>query len=116
MTVSEHQPTSPSAAVGIGNKAAATIDRLGEQVKFGHQAWLERLREMQDVETAFMTELLATHDPNVALKICNRWIGKRLELLTADSKAFTGFWMDLVMTAAGGALPPPVPNARGEDA
>lgn len=77
------------------------IHSLGEQVKFGHQAWIERLREMQAIETQFTRELLAARDPNAALNVCNRWISKRLELLTADSKAFTGFWMDLIMTAAG---------------
>jgi hypothetical protein len=90
-----------SGSAGIG-----TIDRLSEQVKFGHQAWMERLRVMQEVETAFAKELLATRDPNEALRVCNRWIAKRLELLAADSKDFTGFWMDLVMTAAGGPRPP----------
>lgn len=75
---------------------------------------MERLREMQDVEAAYTKELLAARDPNEALKICNRWIGKRLELLTADSKAFTGFWMDLVMTAAGGRVA--VPPQKSEDA
>lgn len=88
-----------------GLPGAGTIDRLSEQVKFGHQAWMERLREMQDVEAEYTKELLAARDPNEALKIGNRWIAKPLALLTADSKAFTGFWIDLVMTAAGGTQP-----------
>jgi hypothetical protein len=95
---------------------AAAIDRLNAQVKIGHQAWLERLQEMQAVESEFTKELVATRDPSAALKICNRWIAKRVELLTADSKAFTGFWMDLVMTAASGPHTPAEPAQKGEDA
>lgn len=94
----ESQTSNASEFPGTGK-----VDRLSEQVQFGHKAWIERLQEMQAVEAAYTKELLATRDPNEALKICNRWIAKRLELLAADSKAFTGFWMDLVMTAAGGA-------------
>jgi hypothetical protein len=99
-----------------GFSSARTIDRLSEQAKFGHEAWMERLREMQNVEAKYTKELLAARDPNEVLKICNRWIGKRLELLTADSKAFTGFWMDLVMTAAGGTQPLRAAPHKGEDA
>lgn len=89
------------------------LDRLSEQVSIGHQAWIERLEQMQAVEVAFTKELLATRDPNEVLKICNRWIAKRLELLAADSKAFTGFWMDLVMTAAGNGRDPD--SSKGRD-
>ncbi len=102
-------------SIAAGLPGAAAIDRIGEQVKLGHQAWMERLQEMQAVETEFSKELLATRDPNAALKVCNRWITKRLELLTADSKAFTGFWMDIVLTA-GGAQTPATAKAKGEDA
>jgi hypothetical protein len=104
------------ASLAASLPGATAIDRLSEQVKFGHQAWMERLREMQAVEAEFTKELLATRDPNAALKVCNRWITKRLELLMADSKAFTGFWMDLVMTAASGAQTPAAPSSKGEDA
>ena len=77
---------------------SGSISRLQEQLQVGHLAWLERLQEMQAVEAAFAAELLVTTDSREALKVCNRWIAKRLELLTSDSKAFTGFWMDLVVT------------------
>jgi hypothetical protein len=89
---------------------AGAIDRLNQQVRLGHEAWTERLREMQTVEAEFTRELLSTREPGEALKVCNRWIAKRLELLSADSKAFAGFWMDLVMTAAGGS-----PNSTSSD-
>jgi hypothetical protein len=104
-----------SEPVSVSSSGPATIDRLSQQVKFGHQAWMERLKEMQAVETEFTRELLATRDPSAALKVCNRWMAKRLELLTSDSKAFTGFWMDLVMTAAGGAPAAGNPPAKSED-
>lgn len=97
-----------------GASPSGITHRLSQQVKFGHQAWMDRLRVMQDVETAFTKELLATRDPNEALKVCNRWIAKRLELLATDSRDFTGFWMDLVMTAAGSAQLPGAPPKRGE--
>jgi hypothetical protein len=93
-----------------GVPGTGRFDRLSEQVQFGRKAWIERLQEMQAIEAAFTKELLATRDPNEALKICNRWIAKRLELLAADSKAFAGFWMDLVMTAAGGTQFPGEPK------
>ena len=102
-------------SIARGFPGAAAIDRLGEQVKLGHQAWMERLQEMQAIEAQFTKELLATRDPAEALKICNRWIAKRMELLTADSKTFTGFWMYLVMTAAGGSQAT-TPTPKGEDA
>lgn len=109
-----NQKTQASLATGL--PGAAAIDRLGEQVKMGHQAWMERLQEMQAIETEFTKELMATRDPSAALKVCNRWITKRLELLTADSKAFTGFWMDIVIAAAGGAQNPAPSKAKGDDA
>jgi hypothetical protein len=95
-----------SAAGSPTTRGAATIDRLGEQVRFGHQAWLERLREMQDVEAEFVKEILEVREPTAALKICNRWIARRLALLGGDSNAFAGFWMDLVMTASGSTSVP----------
>lgn len=106
-----NEKSQPGATSPGGN---GTLDRISEQVKFGHQAWMERLRTMQEIESSFAKELMATRDPNEAIKICNRWIAKRLELLAADSKDFTGFWMDLVMTAAGGLQPPAAPK-KGEE-
>lgn len=106
-----NEKADPSTATGLAR--SGTIDRISEQVKFGHQAWMERLRTMQEVEAAFGKEVLATRDPSEALKVCNRWIAKRLELLAADSKAFTGFWMDLVMTAGGGVQPPGTSPKKG---
>lgn len=103
------------AANATGLAGVGTIERLNQQVKFGHEAWMERLRVMQEVEATFAKELLATRDPTEALKVCNRWIAKRLELLAADSKDFTGFWMDLVMTAAGGLRPPGMPSKKDEE-
>jgi hypothetical protein len=91
------------------------LDRLSDQVKIGHQAWIERLKEMQAVEAEFTKEIMATREPSAVLKICNRWIAKRLELLTADSKAFTGFWMDLVMTAASSGRKPVSGSPNVED-
>jgi hypothetical protein len=93
-----------------------TIDRLSDQLKIGHRAWVERLKEMQAVEAEFTKELMATRDPSAALKLCNRWISKRLELLAADSKVFTGFWMDLVMTAATGGQKPASRPSKADDA
>lgn len=110
----ENRPASAAGSAFV--HAAATIDRVGEQVKLGHEAWLERLREMQDVEAEFVKEILEVQEPAVALKICNRWIARRLELLGADSKAFAGFWMDLVMTAAGCSVSlPGGPERLGND-
>jgi hypothetical protein len=106
----------PQTVAGTSFPGAAAIDRLNEQVKMGHQAWMERLQEMQAIESQFTKELVATRDPSTALKICNRWIAKRVELLAADSKAFTGFWMDLVMTAGSGPHTPAGPTQKGEDA
>jgi hypothetical protein len=114
--MTESNQKSPTALAGSFPGAAA-IDRLNEQVKMGHQAWMERLQEMQAIESEFTKELVTTRDPSAALKICNRWIAKRVELLAADSKAFTGFWMDLVMTAANGPHTPVGPTQKkGEDA
>lgn len=101
-------------ATAKGFPGRETVDRLTEQVKFGHRAWIDRLQEMQAVEAEYTRQLLATREPAEALKICNRWIAKRLELLTADSKAFTGFWMDLVMTAAGSPRPPETPSTGAD--
>jgi hypothetical protein len=113
MTGSNPKSQSPTTA---GFPVTGAFDRLNEQVKVGSQAWMQRLQEMQAVEAEYTKELLATRDPTEALKICNRWITKRLELLAADSKAFTGFWMDLVMTAADGAEARSTPAAKGADA
>jgi hypothetical protein len=97
----------------MGLPGTRAFDRLKEQAKFGHQAWMERLQERQAVEAAYAQELLAARDPNQALQLCNRWIAKRLDLLTADSKAFAGFWMDLVVTAAGGGKGPAGSKEQG---
>lgn len=112
--------TGSSERPGLSNAGslpgASALVRLTEQVKLGHQAWMERLAQMQAVEAEFAKELTATQDPAEALKICNRWIGKRLELLAADSKAFTGFWMDLVVAAAGELPSAGTQTKKGEDA
>lgn len=105
----------PASADGAASRVTPTIDPIREQAKFGHQAWLERLREMQDVEAEFAKELSANKDPKIALRVCNRRIAKRLEPLTADSKAFAGFCMDLVMTAAGSAASTSAPGQKGDD-
>jgi hypothetical protein len=109
------QKSASAATTGSPSPHDGTLGRLNEQVKLGHQAWVERLQEMQAVEEEFAKELLAARDPAEALRVCNRWIGKRLELLSADSKAFAGFWMDLVVTASGTRRPGNAP-AKGDDA
>ncbi len=114
--VSGPQPHGRPSAGDAATSAPSTLDRIKEQASFGHDAWVQRLAEMQALEVEFANELLATKDPKIALQLCNRWIGKRLDLLAEDSKAFAGFWMDLVMMTAVSLPPVTASDKKGNDA
>lgn len=96
--------------------AFGTVSLLSEQLKTGHQAWLSRVKEAQAVEAAFAKELLASREPTEAVKVCNRWIAKRFELLAADASAFSSFWTNLDTITMNSSEIPAASTTKSADA
>jgi uncharacterized protein with von Willebrand factor type A (vWA) domain len=69
---------------------------LFERLQTMHRLWLERQREIRQIESDFGTKLLASKTPPEAATICNEWMAARLERVTSDQKTFTNAWLGLI--------------------
>src|SRR5882757_8197711 len=69
---------------------------LFEQMRDMNRSWLERLREVRQLESEFGSRLLVGKNPAEAAAIRNNWIAKRLQSLAAEQQIFTTAWLGLV--------------------
>ena len=71
---------------------AALFDRMRRM----NRSWLERLREIHQIESEFGARLLAAKSPADATTVCHEWMAKRLETVASEQQAFTTAWLGLV--------------------
>jgi hypothetical protein len=79
--------------------------RLFDRMQDMNRTWLERLREIRQIEAEYGSKLLAAKTPSEAATICNEWMAKRLETVANEQKAFTTAWLDLFSDMAISAAP-----------
>jgi hypothetical protein len=61
-----------------------------------NQSWLERLREIRQIESKFGARLLAAKTPSEATTIYNEWMAKRLETVASEHQVFATAWIGLI--------------------
>jgi hypothetical protein len=66
------------------------------------RSWIERLRDVHQIEQDFGARLLAAKSPAEATSICHQWMAKRLEAVASEQKAFTSEWLGLVSDTIDG--------------
>jgi hypothetical protein len=72
---------------------------LFERMQDMNRSWLERLREIREIEADFGAKLLTAKSPSEATTICNEWMAKRLETVASEQQTFTTAWLELVWDA-----------------
>jgi hypothetical protein len=93
--------TEPTDFIGLNNN-------LFERMRDMHRSWLERLREIRQIESDFGTGLLIAKSPSEATAICNEWMTKRLEIVVSEQQTFAAAWL-----GAPGAPKAPLPSGLG---
>jgi hypothetical protein len=97
----------PSDLMGFNNK-------LFERMKDMHRSWLERLREIRQIEAEFGTRLLTAKNASEATAICNEWMTKRLETIASEQQIFAAGWLGLISDATR-MTPATSASASGHD-
>jgi hypothetical protein len=69
---------------------------LFDRMRRMNRSWLERLREIRQIESEFGARLLAANSPAEASTVCHEWMAKRLETVASEQQAFTTAWLGLV--------------------
>jgi hypothetical protein len=88
--------------------------KLFDRMQDMNRTWLERLREIRQIEAEYGSKLLAAKTPSDAASICNEWMAKRLETVANEQKAFTTAWLDLFSDMAISATPTQAVKAAAE--
>ena len=84
--------TEPADLMGFNNK-------LFERMRDMHRSWLERLREIRQIEAEFGSRLLTAKNASEATAICNEWMTKRLEIVVSEQQTFAAAWLGLISDA-----------------
>src|ERR1700677_2796006 len=88
--------------------------KLFDRMQDMNRTWLERLRELRQIEAEYGSKLLSAKTPSEAASICNEWMAKRLETVANEQKAFTTAWLDLFSHMAISATPTQVAKSAAE--
>jgi len=95
-------------------EATAFNDSLFERMQAMNRSWLERLRDIRQIDSEFGGKLLTAKSASDATIICNEWMAKRLELVASEQQAFTSAWLELLSHASKSALEK-LPNGACSD-
>jgi hypothetical protein len=79
-------------ATSFSSFNAALFDRM----RVMSRSWIERLREVHQIEQDFGARLLTAKSPAEATTICHQWMARRLEAVASEQRAFTSEWLGLV--------------------
>jgi hypothetical protein len=102
------------------NKMTEPADFIGfnnnffQRMRDMHRSWLERLREIRQIESEFGTRLLIAKSPSETTAICNEWMTKRLEIVVNEQQTFAAAWLGLISDATK-ATPAISAGAPGHD-
>jgi hypothetical protein len=81
-------------------EATAFNDGLFERIQAMNRSWLERLRDIRQIDADFGAKLLNAKTASDATIICNEWMAKRLEIVATEQQAFAIAWFELLSHAA----------------
>lgn len=73
---------------------------LFERMQDMHRSWLERLREIRQIESDFGSRLLNAKNPPEAVLVCKEWMTKRLEIVAGEQQKFATDWVGLISEVA----------------
>jgi hypothetical protein len=74
---------------------------LFEQMRGMHRAWLERLREIRDLELDYGSRLMAAKNPSEAVSFCSEWMAERAAIVAHEQRMFASSWARLLLTMTG---------------
>ena len=80
---------------------------LLERMQDMHRSWIERLREIRQIESDFGNRLLTAKDPSEAIMVCTEWMARRLETVASEQQTFATAWLNLTSYAVKSAQPAP---------
>jgi len=83
---------------------------LFDRMRRMNRSWLERLREIHEIESEFGARLLAANSPAEATTVCHEWMAKRLETVASEQQAFTTAWLGLVSETVDSPQPGGAPR------
>src|SRR5260370_15957853 len=75
----------PADFIGFNNN-------LFQRMRDMHRSWLERLREIRQIESEFGTRPLIAKSPSETTPICNEWLPKRLCVIENEQPALSAAW------------------------
>ena len=70
-----------------------------------HRSWIERLREIRQIESDFGSRLLNAKNPMEATMVCTEWMARRLETVASEQQTFATAWLGLISNAVKSARP-----------
>ena len=74
---------------------------LFEQMRGMHRAWLEKLREIRDLELDYSSRLMAAKNPSKAASFCSEWMVKRAAIVAHEQRMFASSWARLLLDMRG---------------
>jgi hypothetical protein len=81
--------------------------RLFERMRGMHRAWIEKAREIRDLELNYGSRLMTAKSPAQAASLCNEWMAKRMAIVAHEQEMFANSWLWLLADMAN----PPTPIA-----
>jgi hypothetical protein len=78
---------------------------LFERMQDMHRSWIERLREIRQIESDFGSRLLNAKNPTEATMVCTEWMARRLETIAGEQQTFATAWLGLISNAVKSARP-----------
>ena len=91
-------------------------DRLFERMQDMNRTWIERLREIRQIESDFGSRLLRAESSPEAAAICHEWMAKRLEAVAYEQRTFTTAWLALISDTMKLARPVKSPGQNAQNA
>jgi hypothetical protein len=93
----------------MSQKSETTCFNVGllERMQDMHRSWIERLREIRQIESDFGNRLLNAKNPSEATMICTEWMARRLETVAGEQQMFAAAWLGLISDAVKSARPAP---------
>ena len=78
---------------------------LFERMQDMNRSWIERLREIRQIETDFGNRLLNARNPTEVTMVCAEWMARRLETVTSEQQTFATAWLGSTSNAVKSARP-----------
>ena len=88
---------------------------LFERMQDMHRSWIERLREIRQIESDFGNRLLNAKNPMEATMVCTEWMARRLETVASEQQTFATAWLGLISNAVKSARPAATESPESSD-